>query len=414
MATIGREQKNDNEERSQLTPNRFEPYALIESELKPHFSTLSRCQSTAELHHLSLYRELEPVVRRVLTTPDVGSFTGARTPAAPEKDRYRIVAWNLERGIELDGQLEALRRHPYLRGADLWLLTETDVGMARSGNRDVARTLARELGLHYAFAPCYINLAKGAGREYDASGENTLGLHGNAILSRYPLERARVISLENGKDKMAGREKRLGNQAALAADVALPGLGLTAVAVHLDAQSTQRHRRNQMGDILEALEGSTRAVIGGDWNTTTHDSSRAFPAIMGYWLRVALGIDRSIDHYLHPYRWFERELFDTLERNGFDYRGSNVLGERTMSYDVSCGKTRDNLGEWIPDWCFAFIRWALRNHDGRCPLKVDWFATRGLSVADPIVLHEFREGLEAPLSDHDAIGLELRVGESFS
>ena len=98
------------------------------------------------------------------------------------------------------------------------------------------------------------------------------------------------------------------------------------------------------------------ARTAGDWNTTTHNSSRAFHAIMGYWLRVFLGIDRSIEHYLHPYRWFERELFESLTAHGFEYRESNVLGERTMSYDVSCGKTRDNLGEWIPGWCFAFIR----------------------------------------------------------
>jgi hypothetical protein len=130
---------------------------------------------------------------------------------------------------------------------------------------------------------------------------------------------------------------------------------------------------------------------------------------MGYWLRVFLGIDRAIAHYLHPYRWFERELFESLEAHGFDYRGPNVLGERTMSYDVSCGKTRENLGEWIPGWCFAFIRWALRNHEGRCPLKVDWFATRGLTVSSPVVIHELREGRQTPLSDHDAIGVELRA-----
>ena len=63
-----------------------------------------------------------------------------------------------------------------------------------------------------------------------------------------------------------------------------------------------------------------------------------------------------------------------------------------MSYDVSCGKTRDNLGEWIPGWCFAFIRWALKNHEGRCPLKVDWFATRGVRTSHPVVIHELREG----------------------
>lgn len=380
-----------------------DPYARIETELKPHFEALSRCRSTAELLALPLYRELESTLLEILGTPDVGDFTER---AAPPKDRYRVAAWNLERGIELDGQLEAMREHPYLRDADLFLLTETDVGMARSRNRDVARTLARELGLHYAFAPCYLNLAKGSGVEYSVEGENEVGLHGNAVLSRYPLERARAIRLDNGKDKMAGREKRLGSQTALAVEVALPGAPFTAVSVHLDAQSRQSHRRDQMRDILASL-GPGPALIGGDWNTTTHNSSRAFHAIVGYWLRVFMGIDRSIEHYLHPYRFFERELFELLVSRGFDYRECNALGEHTMSYDVSCGKTRENLGEWVPGWCFAFIRWALRNHEGRCPLRVDWFATRGLVCERPVVLHEFREGLERPLSDHDAIGIEI-------
>ena len=381
-----------------------EAYGLIDSELKPHFSALAKLGSTPELHADPLYRELAPSVDRVLGTPDVGSFASSD---APSKERYRIVAWNLERGIELDGQLEVFRSHPELRDADLLLLTETDVGMARSGNRAVAQSLARELGLHFAFAPCYLNLAKGSGVEYDVSGDNQLGLHGNAVLSRYPLERARSIPLRNGKDKMAGREKRLGHQTALAVDVRFPQLSLTAVAVHLDAQSRQRHRCDQMRDILDALGDEARVLVGGDWNTTTHNSSRAFYAIMGYWLRVLMGIDRSIRHYLNPDQWFERELFGLLEERGFDYRGCNVMGERTMSYDVDCDKTRKNLGEWVPGWCFAFIRWALRNHEGQCPLKVDWMASKGVSLERPFVVHDVREGRATPLSDHDAIGVEL-------
>ncbi len=364
---------------------------VIRAELKPHFEALARCRSTAELLTLPLYRDLEPKVRRVLSSPATGSFARREAPA---KERYRVIAWNLERGIELEGQIDAFRHHPSLRDADLLLLTETDVGMARSGNRDIARDLARELELHFAFAPCYLNLAKGSGREYDVRGENELGLHGNAILSRYPLESARVIPLENGKDKMAGREKRLGSQAALAVEVLFPGQPLTAVALHLDAQSRQSHRRDQIRDVLKALEGSGPALLGGDWNTTTHNSSRAFYAIMGYWLRVFLGVDRSIEHYLHPYRWFEKELFASLAAGGFDYREANVLGEHTMSYDVTCGKTRQNLGEWVPGWCFAFIRWALKNHGGRCPLKVDWFAARGVRTERPFVIHDLREGRE--------------------
>ena len=186
-------------------------YELIESELKPHFEALSLCRSTPELRSHPLYRSLEPAVSKVLNTPDVGSFAPVEGDAEAEpKQRYRVLAWNLERGIELEGQLDACRRHPYLQDVDLFLLTETDVGMARSGNRAVAQTMAQELGLHYAFAPCYLNLAKGSGVEYDVSGENHLGLHGNAILSRYPLANVRGIALENGKDKMAGAGEAAG------------------------------------------------------------------------------------------------------------------------------------------------------------------------------------------------------------
>ena len=102
-------------------------------------------------------------------------------------------------------------------------------------------------------------------------------------------------------------------------------------------------------------------------------------------------------------------LDDLLESRGFDYRVCNRVGERTVSYDTYDPKTRQNLGEWVPGWCFAFMRWALRNHGGKCPLKIDWFATRGMPCRDPIVIHDVREGRRVPLSDHDAIGVDVTV-----
>ncbi len=388
-----------------VSPTTDEIHALIRNELKPHFAELTRCSSTAELRALPLYRALAPAIERVLGTPETGNFAERASPA---RHGYRVLAWNLERGIQLDGQIEAFRTHPYLSTGDVLLLTETDVGMARSGNRAVAQTLAQELQMHYAFAPCYLNLAKGAGMEYEVGGKNELGLHGNAVLSRYPITGIRPIPLKNGKDKMGGREKRLGAQTALAAEIQFPNCRLTVAAAHLDANSTQRHRHDQMKDVIDGLPGDGPAIIGGDWNTTTYNSSRAFFSITGFWLRVFMGVDQVIrNHYLHPYHRFERELFELLEARGFDYKGSNVLGERTTSYDVDDVKTRKNLGEWVPGWCFAFIRWALRNHGGRCPLKIDWFATRGLRCERPVVIHDLREGRAVPLSDHDAIGVDV-------
>ena len=382
-------------------------YRTIRNDLAPHFPSLARYGSTRELLIDPLYRTLEPRIREVLESPETGDYSAS---AAPPQSRYRIVAWNLERGIQFEGQLDALRSHPRLAGADVLLLTETDVGMARSSNRAVAQELARELKMHFAFAPCYLNLAKGAGIEVHADGENDLGLHGNAILSRYPLRNVRPVLLRNGKDKMKGREKRLGRQTAIVAEVVFPNYCIEVVSVHLDAQSSQRHRRDQMRDVTAALAGHGPVVIGGDWNTTTYNSSSAFRAIMGFWLRVFMGPDNVIrNHYLHPYRRFERALFAMLEARGFDYRRSNVLGERTTSYDVEDVKTHKNLREWVPAWCFAFIRWALRNHEGRCPLKIDWFATREVECENPKVVHDLREGRAVPLSDHDAIAMDVVV-----
>ncbi len=379
----------------------------LRREIVPRLPELAGCRSMPELLRHPVYCALEGKIRLVLETTQAGSYADGRAPA---RDRYRILCWNIERGAQLEAQLHEFRTHPYLRGCDVLLLVETDAGMARSANRDVAREFARHLGMHYAFLPCYLSLVKGSGVEREAVGANELGLHGNAILSRYPIRRPRAVQLRNGIDKMACRERRIGSQKALVAEIDLPGLPLAVACVHLDANSSQRHRADQMSEVVAALPASGAALIGGDWNTTTFDSSSAFRAILGYGLRVLMGAGNVIrNHYLHPYRRFEKELFGRLEAAGFDYLRSNRAGEPTIRYTVNDERAFKNLAEWVPLWCFPFIRWALRNHGGGCPLKIDWFATRGLEAQNPVILDEFREGRAVPLSDHDAIGLEVGV-----
>jgi endonuclease/exonuclease/phosphatase family metal-dependent hydrolase len=380
---------------------------MIRRELRPLFPILAQCRSSAELERLRVFREKREMVEEVLATVQRGSFTREAWPA---RDRYRVVAWNIERGKRLEGQIQFLREHPYLKDADVFLLTETDLGMARSGNVDVARRMAEALEMEYAFVPCYLSLVKGSGIERLVEGENELGLHGNAILSRYPVRNPRPIRLRNGIDKMAGKEKRLGSQRALAATVEFPGFPITVVCIHLDANSTQRHRAGQMRDVLDAVPVRGPLLLGGDWNTTTFNSSTAFHAIMGYFLRVLMGPGNVIrNHYLHPNRWFERHLFRLLEERGLEYASCNVLGEHTIFYHVDDVRAHEGLAEWVPGWCFPFIRWALQGHNGGCPLKIDWFAARGLSCQNPQVVHEVRERRREPLSDHDAIGVDIVV-----
>ena len=288
---------------------------------------------------------MAPAVDAVLSTPHLADF---RRNAAPPRRHYRFVAWNIERGARLDDQLQAFRSHDYLRDSDVLLITEADCGMARSGNRMVSEVLARELQMVQVFAPCYIALGKGSGVERDVAGDNRFGLHGNALLSRYPIRDVRLIPLKNGIDKMAHREKRLGRQVAIAAVIDFPQGPVETLCVHLDANATQKHRCRQMESVVSAISPNLPVVLGGDWNTSTHDSSRALWSILGYCLRVAMGIDNAIRHYLHPERWFERRLFAMLQRRGFDYRRCNLAGEYTMYHDVNDPRIFRNLGEWVP------------------------------------------------------------------
>jgi endonuclease/exonuclease/phosphatase family metal-dependent hydrolase len=284
--------------------------------------------------------------------------------------------------------------------------------MARTGNRFIARDIAEAIGMNYAFAPCYVALTKGAGIEKNVVGENQESLHGNALFSRFPLEHVHSLQLPNGKDKMRGAEKRIGCQRAVIADVQHPGRNFRAVSLHLDAHSSQQHRHLQMRLLLnhlETLAPELPTVIAGDWNTTTHDASRALYSILGYFRRVLMGVRNVVsNHYPYPERWFERRLFGELERRGYDYKTLNVPGACTLHYDVRDIAANLNMGEWVPQWCFWFINWALQRTGGACSMKLDWFAGTGIEAEKPaaVICGLVDDG--RPVSDHDPIVLTFK------
>jgi len=384
----------------------------MQHDLTRHFPLLARFQSTRELEASACYAGLRPRIERVLSSLVVESR--APRDAATRADSLRVVAWNIQRGRELDAIIAALRQHPGLREADVLLLTELDQGMARTGNRDVAGEIARALGLSHAFAPCYLSLVNGSGLEYHLAGQNRHGLHGNAVFSRWPLSDAHALALPNGIDKMGWREKRLGCQKAVVATIEHPDGPVRVVSLHLDAHSSQAHRRRQMRHVLDHLQGlpPLPVVVGGDWNTNTADSSNALASILGYWRRILMGPGHVLrHHYPYPERWFERGLFRDLERRGYGYRELNALGVPTVSYSVDDPAANADLAELLPRWCFWFIRQALKPHGGRCGLKLDWLAARGVDVVagSARVLADANRAGASKLSDHDPIAAELRI-----
>jgi hypothetical protein len=126
-------------------------YAALAREIPPRLEALAQCRSTAEMEVHPAYRAIAPLVARSLAMPHIADF---RHQEAPARARYRLLAWNIERGTQLEAQLEAFRSHPYLKTCDVLLITEADAGMARSGNRMVAEVLsARRRGAVIGHGP---------------------------------------------------------------------------------------------------------------------------------------------------------------------------------------------------------------------------------------------------------------------
>lgn len=391
---------------------------LLEHDLNKHFPELLRFESTAELAVSPIIEVIRDDAERILNSVVVentvlSSPTNEPTGISPTDKKIASVAWNIERGAVFEGIAQALDGHPDLIDKDLLLLTELDHGMARSGNRFVAGELAARLKLNYAFAPVYIALQKGSGVESETEGENTLSIHGLGLFSKYPIKNAHAVPLPNGKDKMWGKEKRLGFLRALVADIEHPAGMFRAVTVHLDAHCSRAHRRRQMTIILDHLETLPKlpTLIGGDWNTTTFNSQSSTRAILGYWRRVFMGPKNVAKNHLpHPERYFERLLFAELTARGFEYRSFNNIGTGTLHYHVESIEKNTNLRDWVPEWCFPFIFWAANRVGGHVSGRLDWFAGRGIELAPdsvPKTIGNLTDENGTPLSDHDAIALDF-------
>ncbi len=426
-------------EKTELRKNSPE---ILEHDLNQYFDELLKFNSLEETEKSAVYQKIKPTVERILNAivqEDFGSEPSAvadgltrnipnskinsaasddnlqPSATADGSDFVSAVAWNIERGNIFEGIADVLAHHPQLKDKDLYLLTELDYGMARSKNRFVARDLAKKLKLNYAYAPVYIALQKGSGVESESEGENTNSIHGLAIFSKYPLKNLQTVALPNGKDKMQGKEKRLGYLRALIADIEHPAGAFRAVCVHLDVHCSRKHRQLQTKIILEHLEKlpALPTVIGGDFNTTTYNAQNATRAIMGFWHRVAMGV-RNVkeNHYPYPDRRFEKGIFRELEKFGYEYKKFNNLGTGTLHYDMENAAYNTNLRDWVPEWCFPFIFWASRKVGGKFSLRLDWFAGKNIGLADgkqPQTIQNLKDENGTPLSDHDAIALDFTL-----
>jgi len=125
--------------------------------------------------------------------------------------------------------------------------------------------------MNYAYGVEFLELSLGTPEEQaQTQGDNDRGYHGNAILSRLPLQSPRLLRLPGGERWYDAAEKRLGGRIALFADIQLGAQVVTVVSTHLESGPENQQRRTQEGQlILQAIAthyGDRPIILGGDLN----------------------------------------------------------------------------------------------------------------------------------------------------
>ncbi len=332
---------------------------------------LRKYRTLAELRKSPFYAHYREQLESLLTTPEISFSRDAR----PRVDAFlRIAQWNIEKGKRSDMVLQRLLGHEILQWADIIVLNEADRGMIRSQNRHVAKWLAQELNMHMVFAPAHIELTKGTGEELGLEGENIESLQGNAILSRYPVLEAVVITLPQVFEPYEFPEKRFGGRNCVWARIQLKQFSLWVGSVHLELRSTPGCRARQMHHIMDHLPGSGAGayILGGDFNTNTFARGTAWRAGRSLLRLLTCSPSKLKEALLRPERGGE-PLFAVLNRYGFAWEGFNS-NEETARVSI------DSLEEahLIPELPSRWIKRKLTAYEGVLSFKLDWLVGKNI------------------------------------
>lgn len=404
-------------------------------------------------------------------------------PGDPSGPLLRVGLWNIERGLNFDliqaaltdtDKFERLAAIPgrmnetkqrviesqlsTLQNTDVLVLNEVDWGMKRTEYRNVARDLAAALHMNYAYAVEFVEVdplfalgtepvelsgpeeTRRLQQDLQVDRDRYLGLHGTAILSRYPISNARVVRLpvcydwygreakeaarlEKGKRwavhrlfaERIEREVRHGGRIALIADLAVPSVPegqVTMVAPHLENRCAPACRHRQMRALLAEIKPIRNPlVLAGDLNTTsrTNTPTSLQNEIMSrvtdyqFWIGQTISWFHPLGIYQHalmPVRYFhgyndptalhvpvlwnnkERPLFRTVEKfrfadgRTFDFRGESERTLNGKAGTLADSNERSRKG-FVPTYAFA------RDYGGVVgQFKLDWIFVKPY-IEDP-------------------------------
>jgi endonuclease/exonuclease/phosphatase family metal-dependent hydrolase len=221
----------------------------------------------------------------------------------PQGVGLNVITWNIERGKAYDKILMVLRS----LYADVVLLQEADKSCRRTGYRDVARDLAHALGMNWVYAGEFQEIGEARGSEP--------ALHGQAILSKFPIEQAEVLRFKaqaRWRWSINPVQPRRGGRIALKARSA----GLLLYNTHFESGPDERLRHRQIAEILADQSRETGimpTVIGGDLNNGPILESSLLGSVTAASFADALGEARhrgpTSAGQRHPIDWiFVRNL----------------------------------------------------------------------------------------------------------
>jgi len=216
---------------------------------------------------LPVSSEAEPGARPPLDHIFGCSFASGATQE-PDRSELVLASWNIERGVRLTQILQALRGP---LAADLYVLQEVDWRTRRTGYRNVAEEIARELGVNYVFGIEFEELAQGR--------DGLPAFHGQALLSRFPITRARVLRFRHQlhnwgpwwKPRWAWAQPRRGGRMALIVEIQWGGQPCVIYNAHLESKADDAGRVKQIREILDDIHAhyppETPVIVAGDFNT---------------------------------------------------------------------------------------------------------------------------------------------------
>ncbi len=330
----------------------------------------------------------------------------------------RLAHWNIERGKCFDGIVKLFTHDPILQWADIISLNEVDLGMNRTQNRNVAFELGEKLGMHVYYVAEYLELTKGVGAELTLIGENQEALHGNAILSRYPILSIHTVRLPSCFDTYQFSEKRYGERVALIAEVDLGKKIVWLVNTHLEVRYTPACRAKQFETILQTLDKlplkNNPVIIAGDLNVGTFRRGNLFYSLMGF-LRLAFNTPKSLAYQLrHPENY--ESLFTRAKEKGFGFESYN-------DKLPTCSTTISGVDEAkkAPNWLQSRIDRRLAPYNNHLAFRLDYIFARQINALgsgqvanqstksiNPITIANLLENGQQ-ISDHDPIVCDFAI-----